>query len=97
MHFLSQNLSIEAVNNRRCHEFKCAAPQCKGKGSNRRIVRRFLDKGDAKSTSNLRKNAEMCWGEQPLEGAVDGKDIDSICATLAEAKTGPTEIQDFLF
>jgi hypothetical protein len=37
--------------------FQCGAKSCK------QHIRRFLDKGDAGSTSNLRKHAISCWGE----------------------------------
>jgi hypothetical protein len=55
--FFNPSPDIEYVNGRRCHVFKCAAKRCKQR------VRRFLDKGDAGSTSNLRKHALSCWGE----------------------------------
>ena len=32
---------------------------------------RWLDKGDARSTSNLRKHVKRCWGDEVL-GASDG-------------------------
>jgi len=46
------------------HVFECAAGKCKAR--NGRDVRRFLDKGDAKSTSNMRKHAKGCWGEEAV-------------------------------
>jgi hypothetical protein len=36
---------------------------------NRRHVRRFLDTADGKSTSNLRRHAKICWGEEAVAGA----------------------------
>jgi hypothetical protein len=35
----------------------------------RRHVRRYLDTSDWKSTSNLRRHAKICWGEDAVEGA----------------------------
>lgn len=55
---LLMDVIIGQKQNRRYHEFKCAAKSCKGRS---REVRRFLDKKHAKSTSNLRKHAKKCW------------------------------------
>jgi hypothetical protein len=35
----------------------------------RRHVRRYLDTADGKSTSNLRRHAKLCWGEDVVAGA----------------------------
>ena len=56
------------------HIFECAATHCKGKG-NGRIVRQYLDTGDAKSTGNLHKHAKLCWGENAVTAADNTKDI----------------------
>jgi hypothetical protein len=45
-----------------------------GKG-NGRMVRRYLDTGDAKSTSNLRKHAKICWGEEAVAAADKTRDV----------------------
>lgn len=71
---------ISVVSGRRCHEFICAAQPCKGQGPNGKLVRRFLDKGDAKSTGNLRKHAERCWGKDVVD--------DSIGSTSAAVREG---------
>jgi hypothetical protein len=78
--FFQSDPLISIVNGRRCHEFICGAQPCKGQGLNGKLVRRFLDKGDAKSTGNLRKHAERCWG----------KDIvgDSVGSTSAAVREG---------
>ena len=47
--------------------------RCMGKG-NGRMVRRYLDTGDAKSTSNLRKHAKICWGEEAVTVADKTRD-----------------------
>ena len=76
---------------RRCHEFICSAPVCKGNGSERRVVRRFLDTGDKGSTSNMRKHAKHCWGDDIIKKADEAREeltIDSIREGLAEAKKG---------
>lgn len=46
------------------------AKSCKGYGPNGKLVRRFLDKGDAKSTSNLHKHAVRCWGKDIIASSV---------------------------
>ena len=45
-----------------------------GKG-NRQIVHQYLDTGDAKSTSNLRKHAKIYWGEEAVSAADNTKDV----------------------
>ena len=64
--------------------FECAAGKCQGK--NGRDVHRFLDTGDAKSTSGLCRHAKNCWGTDAVE-AVDGmEDLVSACLVLAKTK-----------
>ncbi|PPR01789.1 hypothetical protein CVT24_001704 [Panaeolus cyanescens] len=61
--------AIGHENGHRYHEFKCYAKSCKKK------IRRFLNKGDAGSTSNLRKHAKRCWGEDAIENAKSAKGL----------------------
>lgn len=72
--FFKPTPTIECIKGRRVHVFECAATHCKGKG-NGRIVCRYLDTGDAKSTGNLRKHAKLCWGEEVVAAADNTKDI----------------------
>ena len=72
--FFKQTPSIEYIKERRVHVFECAATCCMGKG-NGRMVHRYLDTGDAKSTSNLCKHAKICWGEEAVAAADNTKDI----------------------
>jgi len=75
-----------------CHEFKCNAPHCLGKGHRPHIVRRFLDTEDRKSTSNMQKHATKCWGKTRLDEADDmvklrdGPDIDQLCVAVLSGK-----------
>jgi hypothetical protein len=71
--FFEPRPAIETVEGRRCHEFRCVAPHCKGKGTNPRIVRRYLDKADRGSTSNLHKHAKNCWGVENVSKALQTK------------------------
>lgn len=68
--FFKRDPIISVVNDRRCHEFICSAKPCKGQGSNGNLVRRYLDTRDAKSTGNLRKHAEKCWGKETVDESV---------------------------
>jgi hypothetical protein len=48
-------------------------------------VHRFLDTGDAKSTSGLRRHAKMCWGDEAVSAADNTRDLDGACAVLAKS------------
>ena len=79
--FFEARPAIEVVEGRRSH--------CKGKGIRRRIVRRFLDKGDKCSTSNMHKHAKVCWGGEIVTQALETKKdltIDEVRKSLAKAK-----------
>ena len=52
-------------------------------------MRRFLDTADKGSTSNMRKHAKHCWGEDVIKKADEPKEeltLDNIRESLAEAK-----------
>ncbi|KAE9395042.1 hypothetical protein BT96DRAFT_1045372, partial [Gymnopus androsaceus JB14] len=66
--FFDSKVTVGYEDNRKYHIFKCAAHRCKGKG----IVRRYLDKGDKSSTSNLRTHAVRCFGEDAVAAATKG-------------------------
>ena len=83
--FFKQTPSIEYIKERRVHVFECAATRCMGKG-NGRMVRRYLDTGDAKSTSNLRKHAKICWGEEAVAAADNTRDVRAAREALGKMK-----------
>lgn len=62
-----------------------------GKG-NGRIVRRYLDTGDAKSTSNLRKHAKVCWGDDAVAGADTTRNVQAAREVLAKMKSVDSSI-----
>jgi hypothetical protein len=64
--------------------FECAAGRCKSRSG--RDVRRFLDKGDAKSTSNLRKHAKGCWGDETVAAADATRDLEGAKAIMTKSK-----------
>ena len=72
------------MNDRRVHVFECAAGRCRGK--NGRDVRRFLDTGDAKSTSGLRWHAKNCWGDEAVTAADATEDLESARVVLGKTK-----------
>jgi hypothetical protein len=49
-------------------------------------VRRYLDTSDAKSTSNLRKHAKICWTDDIVARADKTKDVKAARAALADLK-----------
>lgn len=84
--FFHPTPSIVNVDGRRVHEFRCSASNCKGRGKNPRIVRRYLDTSDRNSTGNLRKHARQCWGDEVLLGADTCGDIETTREALGKAK-----------
>ena len=52
------------------------------------MVRRYLDTSDAKSTSNLRKHARVCWGEETVAAADQMRDINAAHDALGKSKDG---------
>src|ERR1700678_1393941 len=78
--FFRTSPHIECLDGRHVHIFECAAGRCRGK--NGRDVRRYLDKGDAKSTSGLRRHAKKCWGAETVKSADGTKDLEAAPAIL---------------
>ena len=81
--FFKKDPQIEYIDGRRCHVFICGAGKCRNRGG--REVRRFLDKGDANSTSGLARHAKICWGEETVEAARATGDLDGARAVLAKS------------
>lgn len=61
--------TIKYSGTRLYHNFACV-----GKGCNTSI-RRYQDTGDAKSTGNLRRHADTCWGKAAVNMAVKAGDV----------------------
>lgn len=57
------------------HDFTFNAVNYKGKGLDGRRVRRYLDTGDSKSTSSLRRHATKCWGAEIVSQADKANDL----------------------
>jgi hypothetical protein len=73
------------IKGRHVHVFECNAKHCKGKG-NGRMVCQYLDTGDAKSTSNLRKHAKGCWGDEVVAAADDTRDLQAARKALGKVR-----------
>ena len=54
---------------KKCYTFCCTNHGCTG------CIRHHLDSKDKSSTSNLRKHAKQCWGEDQLKMVDDSKNI----------------------
>ena len=82
--FFKKTPHIEYKDGCPSHVFECNASRCKAKKG--WDVRRFLDKGDVNSTSNLHKHAKICWGDEAVETADATKDLDAAREVLAKTK-----------
>lgn len=71
--------TIETVDGRRCHVFACAKKTCKY------LCRRYLDKADSNSTSNLRKHTRSCWGPEVLTAAENAGSLDEARTKVVKA------------
>ena len=76
--------TIEYVHGRKAHVFECAASSCYCKN---RSIRQFLDKGDARSTTNMRWHAKVCWGKEAVTAADNTRDIKTAREALANHKS----------
>ncbi|KAG2756744.1 hypothetical protein P692DRAFT_20714955, partial [Suillus brevipes Sb2] len=70
--FFEPKPRIVEHDGRRAHQFKCCARGCKT------MIRRFLDKKDARSTGNMRKHVKSCWGDDVLQAADQAKDAQEV-------------------
>ncbi|KAF8621215.1 hypothetical protein AX15_007962 [Amanita polypyramis BW_CC] len=67
---------------RKFHDFICAKKGC-GKH-----IQHYLDKGDAKSTSNLKRHAMHCWKEHVVQSVLNGNDLKEACKVVTEHHDG---------
>ncbi|KAH9008685.1 hypothetical protein EDB83DRAFT_2173798, partial [Lactarius deliciosus] len=81
--FFKPTLTVEYINKRKAHVFKCAARPCR---RDTRLVRHFLYTGDTSSTSNLRRHAKFCWGEEALAAADAARNVKTACKVLRNYK-----------
>ncbi|KAG1783141.1 hypothetical protein EV702DRAFT_1191579 [Suillus placidus] len=74
--FFDPTPNIETVDDHHVHVFKCIAKGCKVQ------IRRFLDKKDAHSTSNMQKHVKTCWGNKVLQTAYEVKGLEEVRTKL---------------
>ena len=67
----------------KAHVFECGATHCHHQTQ---FVHRYLDKDDAKLTSNLRCHAKACWGDEAVATADDTWDVMAAHDALANHK-----------
>ena len=84
--FYHPEVTISYTNGRHAHDFICAAKSCKGKGRNARMVWRYLNTKDNKSTSSLNRHAKMCWGEEIVEQAAKAQNTELAWEALRNMK-----------
>ena len=77
---------IEYIKDHCVHVFECTVTCCMGK-VNGCMVHWYLDTGDAKSMSNLRKHAKICWGEEAIAAADNTWDVRAACEALGKLKS----------
>ncbi|KAH8073020.1 hypothetical protein BXZ70DRAFT_858951, partial [Cristinia sonorae] len=77
--FKPEVIAQESNDGRRFHRFTCAGTSCNAQ------ITRYLDTGDASSTSNLRKHVKGCksWGDEVLKSIDAMKDISQSREALA--------------
>jgi hypothetical protein len=80
---------VRHIDGRRCHTFLCAAKACLNRS---REVNRYLDKGDRKSTSNMRKHAKKCWGDDVVKHADAAKDAAEVRQKTVAGVLNPQSI-----
>ena len=78
--------NIKYIDSHCCHLFQCAALECKHK---LRVLQRFLDMGDAKSTSNMWKHAKRCRGDEVVMSADQVKNVNVVQATTVKGTLDP--------
>ena len=79
--------NIGYENGRQFHEFTCTAKACQKK------VHCYLDKKDARLTSNLQKHAKSCWGMKAVKDGDHTKEVAEAHDSVLMMKDGSiTEI-----
>ena len=80
--FFKSNISICYEGTRMYHFFPCAAWNCKSDAAG---CRRFQDKADRASTSNLKAHAIGCFGDEAVKLAISAKEIESRSGSIFTA------------
>ena len=80
--FFKDNIVIKYDKGQHYHFFPCAAHICKAEFGG---VRRYQDKKDCQSTSNLKKHAVRCFGEDAVKQAMEGQAIKDTSGSVFES------------
>jgi hypothetical protein len=75
------NIKVDKAG-KRGHVFSCSKAAC------RITVVHWLDKGDSRSTSNLRKHVRKCWGPEVLAAAEGMRETETRTALAAFVRSG---------
>lgn len=67
---------IVEEDGRRAQVFKCSRRGCQT------LIRRYLDTKDARSSSNLRKHACKCWGDEVVTASDQANNADDACTNI---------------
>ncbi|KAH9033808.1 hypothetical protein EDB85DRAFT_1864284, partial [Lactarius pseudohatsudake] len=84
--FFKPTPSIEYVDGRKAYVFECNMRRCRSTAS--KFVRRYLYTGDASSTSNLRRHAKICWGDEAVAAADLTNNLRTAREALSKTKMG---------
>jgi hypothetical protein len=56
------------------------------------VVRRFLNTGDAKSTSNMWKHTKKCWTAEVVASTDKSENANDVCCTTVKGLLDPQSI-----
>ena len=80
--FFKSNVSVRYEGTQMYHFFPCSARRCKSETGG---CRRFQDKGDRSSTSNLKAHAIGCFGEEAIKLAITAKEGEACSGNIFTA------------
>ena len=81
--FFKPSACVEYVKGHKAHVFECIAAHCHCKS---RYVRHFLYTRDTSLTSNLRRHAKICWGDEVIKAADATGNLHFACEALSKKK-----------
>ena len=64
----------------------------RARGKSSRSVNHYVDKSDVSLTSNLRKHAKICWGDDVVKAADEMKDLTRVRAIVVKLGLGNASI-----
>lgn len=67
--FFKPTPTIEHMEGRKCHTFKCAAKSCT------HSIQHYVDGKDTQSMGNMFQHAKKCWGDDAVCTADQARDV----------------------